>query len=392
MKIALVVPGGVDRSGEYRVIPALLALIANLAHHHEVHAFSLFQEPLPSEWELAGARIHNIGRGATRSRAIAAILRSHRVRPFDVVHSIWSGACGFIAVSAGAIVRIPSVVHVAGGELAAIRSIGYGGCLRRRGRLREAIVLRMASQVTAASAPIVASIAAAGVQAERVPLGIDLKSWPPRAPVQRDRQECLRLLHVASLNRVKDQGTLLRAIALLVARGERLHLDIVGEDVLDGEIQRLAASLGVSSHVAFHGFLTQRELYPLVASAHLLLMSSMHEAGPIVLLEAAVVGVPTVSTAVGHIAEWAPTAAVAVPVSDAAALADAVRRLADDEPSRLRIARAAFERAVAENAAVTAQRFERIYEGLVRGGSATGERQRVHRYGLMKLSRNRPRP
>ena len=28
MRIALVVPGGVDRSGEYRVIPALLALIA----------------------------------------------------------------------------------------------------------------------------------------------------------------------------------------------------------------------------------------------------------------------------------------------------------------------------------------------------------------------------
>jgi len=27
MRIALVVPGGVDRSGEYRVIPALLALI-----------------------------------------------------------------------------------------------------------------------------------------------------------------------------------------------------------------------------------------------------------------------------------------------------------------------------------------------------------------------------
>jgi hypothetical protein len=31
LKVALVVPGGVDRSGDYRVIPVLLALIERLA-------------------------------------------------------------------------------------------------------------------------------------------------------------------------------------------------------------------------------------------------------------------------------------------------------------------------------------------------------------------------
>jgi glycosyltransferase involved in cell wall biosynthesis len=373
MKIALVVPGGVDRSGEYRVIPALLALIAHLAERHEIHVFDLYQEPLPGEWELAGARIHNVGTHATYSRAIGAIVRHHRAQPFDAVQSIWSGSCGLIAVAAGALLRIPSLVHIAGGELTALRDIDYGGCLKRRGRLREALTLHMASQVTAASAPILASIAAAGVHAERVPLGIDLKSWPPRAPMRRDPRARLRLLHVASLNRVKDQRTLLRAIALLVADGERLHLDVVGEDVLDGEIQRLAMSLGLSNHVTFHGFLTQRELRPFVESAHLLLMSSRHEAGPIVLLEAAAVGVPTVGTAVGHIAEWAPTAASAVPVNDPAALADAVRRLAQDEALRLRVAHAAFERAVVENAAFTAQCFERMYERLRQRKSAGDE-------------------
>jgi glycosyltransferase involved in cell wall biosynthesis len=276
-------------------------------------------------------------------------------------------------VTAAALLRVPSVVHVAGGELVAIRNIGYGGALSRLGRLREAMTLRMASQVTAASAPIVASISALGVRAARVPLGIDLKSWPPRPPVPRDPQSRLRLLHVASLNRVKDQRTLLRAIALLVSGGEQLHLDIVGEDVLGGEIQRVAANLGLSGHVSFHGFLTQRELRPLFEGAHLLLMSSRHEAGPIVQLEAAVVGVPTVGTSVGHIAEWAPAAALAVPVGDAVALADAVRRIAHDEPLRARIARAAFERAVTENAAFTAKCFERIYERLVRRGPARHE-------------------
>lgn len=44
MKLALVVPGGVDRSGEFRVIPVLLALVERLARAHDVHVFALRQE------------------------------------------------------------------------------------------------------------------------------------------------------------------------------------------------------------------------------------------------------------------------------------------------------------------------------------------------------------
>ena len=73
LKLAVVVPGGVDRSGEYRVIPALLALLERLAHDNEVHVFALAQEPEPGEWDLAGARVHNIGSGSTIARAVAAI-------------------------------------------------------------------------------------------------------------------------------------------------------------------------------------------------------------------------------------------------------------------------------------------------------------------------------
>ena len=56
LKIALVVPGGVDVSGEVRVIPALLALIGRLAARHEVHVFALRQQAEPGSWWLRGAR------------------------------------------------------------------------------------------------------------------------------------------------------------------------------------------------------------------------------------------------------------------------------------------------------------------------------------------------
>ena len=121
MKIALVVPGGVDRSAEYRVIPALLALIQRLAAQHEVHVFALRQEAQPGEWGLFGARIHNIGAARTRSRAVHAICAEHRKGAFTAIQAIWSGSPGLVSVLAARILRIPCLVHVAGGELVALR-------------------------------------------------------------------------------------------------------------------------------------------------------------------------------------------------------------------------------------------------------------------------------
>lgn len=361
MKIALVVPGGVDRSGEERVIPVLLALITRLARHHEVHVFALHQEERPGQWDLLGARVHNIGARRTRWRAIRAILREHRAGPFHLVHAIWSASPGLVAVSAARVLRIASAVHVAGGELIALPDIRYGGQLTRKGRIREALVLRAANIVTSASDPIVESIARLGIRARRVPLGVDLDAWPPREPRQRSPGEPARLIHVGTLNRIKDQPTLLRALAELNGQGVPFHVDLVGEDTLGGEMQGLSQRLGLSERVTFHGWLPQRRLLPLLRQAHVMLLSSRHETGPLVALEAAVQGLPTVGTAVGHIAEWAPEAAIAVPLRDWKGLAQATAGLLLDEPRRLRIAREAYRRATAEDADYTARAFESIY-------------------------------
>jgi hypothetical protein len=71
--------------------------------------------------------------------------------------------------------------------------------------------------------------------------------------------------------------------------------------------------------------------------------------------------VPTVGTRVGHLAEWSPTAALAVEVGDAAALGGAIHALAVDEDRRLQIALQAWQRATAEDADCTAARFQSLY-------------------------------
>jgi glycosyltransferase involved in cell wall biosynthesis len=369
LRIALVVPGGVDRSGEYRVIPALLGLLKRLALRHDVDVFALTQEMQPAQWNLLGARVHNIGTRATRPRAVAAIVREHSMRPFALVHSIFSGACGLVAVLSARLLHVPAIVHLAGGELVALPDVRYGGLMTLRGRLREKFALKCASLVTAASEPMIASLASFGVPARRIPLGVDLGVWPLRPPKRRDPSVPARLLHVASLNRVKDQSMLLRALAILMREHRDFHLDVVGEDTLQGAMQRLAADLKLSSRVTFHGFMTLREWRPIAEASDLLLVSSRHEAGPLVVLEAAIVGLPTVGTSVGHIAEWAPHAARAVRVGEAADLAAGIAELLDDEDLRFRISMAAQQRALRDDADSTARLFEKAYEDVLRASS-----------------------
>ena len=105
-------------------------------------------------------------------------------------------------------------------------------------------------------------------------------------------------------------------------------------------------------------------LRDLVDRADLLVMASRHEAGPLVILEAAIAGVPAVGTAVGHFADWTPDAALAVPVGDAGALAAAIAELLADEPRRLAIAHEAQRRALAIDADCTAASFEQLYREL----------------------------
>lgn len=371
MRIALVVPGGVDRSGDVRVIPALLALITRLSDHHDVRVIALNQEPLPGDWALRGARIFNIGARRTVLSAVRKLVDLHRVARFDVIQSIWSGSCGLVAVVAGRMLSVPTAIHIAGGELVALRDIGYGGRLGWRGRLREALVLRSADRLTAASRPILQSLSNLGLRAQRIPLGVDLQSWMPRAPVRSASGAVARLVHLASLNAVKDQATLLRALELLKRDGVPFRMDMIGEDTLGGAMQALCAQLGLNERVSFRGFLSQREARPVVESADVMVMSSRHEAGPLSMLEAAVVGVPTVGTAVGHIAEWAPDSAIAVPIGDAVALAGAVRHILSDEELRMRIAESAHRRALEEDADHTARQFESLYVDLTGRGRRT---------------------
>ncbi|HEX7978878.1 MAG TPA: glycosyltransferase family 4 protein [Gemmatimonadaceae bacterium] len=365
MKVAIVTPGGVDESGTERVIPAFLWLIERLARRHDVHVFALAQEPRPRDWTLLGATVHNVGTvGARRLRFHRMFAREHRVAPFDVVHALFGGAA-LHALSAAAWFRLPLLTHLTGGELVSLPEIGYGARLSRRGRIATRLVVSGSTRITVGTPHMRRLAESLDIDAGLVPLGVALDRWPPCAPRVRNATRPARLLHVADLRPVKDQPMLLTAAALLRARGLQFELHIAGFDTTDGATRRSAAAYAVEDVVHWHGLLGRAPLRQLMQESDLLVHTSRHEAGPMAVLEAALAGVPTVGTDVGHVNEWAPDAAVAVPVGDARALADAVALLLTDEPRRIAIAREAQRRAIAIDADHTATSFERLYEEML---------------------------
>ena len=183
MKIAILTPGGVDRSGTGKVIPCLLALIERLARRgHEVHVFAAAQEPEPGQWPLLGATVRNAGRA-----------------PFDVVHAFWA-RYGAVAALLRLIIRVPVVLTLPGGDVTDLREIGYGSLISRRGRLGLHLAAAAAGAINTPCRFMQALAAAEGIEAEVLPLGADRAAFPPALPRRRAaEQRCASSMLPASI-------------------------------------------------------------------------------------------------------------------------------------------------------------------------------------------------
>jgi glycosyltransferase involved in cell wall biosynthesis len=363
VRVGLIVTGGVDAAGR-DVVPALLWLIERLARRHDVHVFVLHYYREPRTYPLLGATVHDIGRvegppGLRRARTAARLGGAiSRVGGLDLLHA-YLGIPGSFAAGIAARLGIPAIVTLDSGELVALPDIGYG--LQRRWSDRRAVrnALCSAARVTVSTTYMARMPALEGTPVDIVPIGVDTNIFrispagegPP-----------WRLVRVASINPVKDYGTLLRAFAAAGSRIRDVHLDIVGVDTMNRSMQMLSDDLGVAPNVAFHGVQSTAALASLYARAHLHVVSSRHEAASVATLEAAACGVATVGTRVGYVADWAAAdRAVAVAIGDASALASAIVDLLVDRERRRRVASAAHAWALAHDADFTAARFEAIY-------------------------------
>lgn len=368
MNVGILLPGFSSDENDW-AIPVQLNLVREMARREDVRILALRYPHRRDRYSVYSAEVHSLGVGQVRGvgrlalwwEALKTLRRLHREKPFDVLHAMWADETGLIAAWAGRWLGIPVVVSIAGGELVGFDDISYG---LQRGAFSRWTV---GQALTAADAVVVACsyaknlIAQAGYavpnsRVHSITLGVDTNIFCPgsESPIQN------RLIHVGSLVGVKDQATLLRALARL----DGVTLDMLGTGPEQARLENLASELQIRERVNFIGAVHHLDLPKFYRRAALNMLTSRHEGLGMVTLEAGACGVPTVSTDVGLLPDVAEMGAV-VPVGDDAALADAIQNLLSDDQRRAEIGLTA-QKMVGEKFTIqhTLEQFRALYQRL----------------------------
>jgi len=157
-----------------------------------------------------------------------------------------------------------------------------------------------------------------------------------------------RIAYIGRITVEKRVDLLLDAFARVAARHPEVVLSIAG-DGLPSVVRQLegrVTSLGLDDRVTFHGRLDSGEVPPLLEEATLQVLCSTREGLPMILLEAARQGRPSLVTDVGGCKEMVldGETGIVVPAEDVGALAEAMAAMLTDRHRTERMAAAAARR------------------------------------------------
>ena len=132
------------------------------------------------------------------------------------------------------------------------------------------------------------------------------------------------------LTAVKDQETLIRAVAECVRQGERLFLVLLGEGELRADLETLCVRLGIADNVRFTGW--KPDVARFIAACDLFCLPSRNEGMGKVLVEAMALGKPIIASDVGGIPDLVRPGenGLLVPVGDVPAWTRAIKELVND--------------------------------------------------------------
>lgn len=104
----------------------------------------------------------------------------------------------------------------------------------------------------------------------------------------------VNVIIVSRLSHEKGIDRAIKALSDALNNGRKVKLHIVGDGALKSELMNLVKKMKLDESVVFYG--EQSNPYKYMLNADLLLMTSYHEAAPMVIDEALCLGVPTLTT------------------------------------------------------------------------------------------------
>lgn len=346
----LLVESGTSVGGTERVVWELATRLSPA--RFDVH---VWLSPAPALDEFAAA----LGaRGLTVSRVaevdsrwdwrgmLDTWMRLRRLSPALMhVHHVWPAADRYLC----ALARAAGVPHVVVTE----HIVGTSHSQAQRALKRDEL-LRADAVTTVCGAVADTLVRDYGIGRDVVrvvPNGAELpdddaEAEPSRAWRERFHAQLIRPLWavVGRLEEQKGHAVLFDALAEVWRRGLDFSLVVAGDGSLRESLRQKAESLGLERRVHFVG--TLDDAGPLLAAADVVVLPSLWEGLPLVLLEAMARSRPVIATAVGGVPEVIEHGVHGhlVPANDAAALADALELFHRKTDRAARMGRAGGER------------------------------------------------
>ena len=254
-------------------------------------------------------------------------LRLSRQARFDVIHVHWPFPQGIFGYLASKFHRSKLVLHFYTAELVLGSKYWWGRWLLR-------FLIRQADHVVALSSFTRDSIyALQPVPIVILPYGSAIK--PRVNPVSRD--EIPRVLFVGRLVKRKGVEYLIQAVKLLVEKGRKIQLEIVGEGDQKEILQQMVRDKGLESIVTLHGHVSVTDLSKQYQQCDFFVLPAIidsrgdTEGQGVVLLEAMGHKKPVIATRVGGIVDIVQDGdtGILVPPQNSQAIADAIEHLLD---------------------------------------------------------------
>ncbi|MBS2029677.1 MAG: glycosyltransferase [Deltaproteobacteria bacterium] len=279
-------------------------------------------------------------------RGVLAIRKAIHAHAPDVIHAF--------TARAHALARLARAQ-----PLIVTRAVSFRAGKGALGRIKYK---RGVERFIAVSQAVAKQLELAGADPQRirvVPVGVPAVVADPSARLRPDAPFVIAA--AGALEPAKGFDVLLHALVDLP--GTTLLLAGEGDD--RAELEALAKKLGISQRVRFLGWLSG--LSGLLGAADAFVMSSRSEGMPMALIEAMSAGVPVVATRVGGIPEVVDDGqdGLLVPAEDASALANAIRRIADDRSLGRELGKRGVEKAKRFAPETMALRTEEVYSEIL---------------------------
>lgn len=163
-----------------------------------------------------------------------------------------------------------------------------------------------------------------------IPVGIEPEAY--RTDLL-DGQPGFHLVHVGGFTFEKNHAGLIRIFQMLLVRLPEAKLWLVGDGPLRPQTEALVQELGLQQSVTFLG--SRTDALSWIASADVLVLPSMMEGLPAVILEAFYTGTPVVAYAVGAIPEvLSERTGWPVKPDDAEGMANCIKQLVQDSATK----------------------------------------------------------